>query len=45
MIAGRRLRVADWVLAHEVDRLDDAVLLPFFERLDAEVRALLDGPA
>jgi Ser/Thr protein kinase RdoA (MazF antagonist) len=51
LVAGRRLRQANWVLEHEtapfardVATVPDAgVIVPFFERLEAEFRALLDG--
>jgi Ser/Thr protein kinase RdoA (MazF antagonist) len=51
LVAGRRLRQANWVIEHETAPFaadptavpDPAVIAPFFERLEAEFRALLDG--
>ena len=40
LIAGRRLRTANWIVEHEVGRYSTAQLTPFFERLEAELRAL-----
>jgi len=53
LIAGRQLRRANRVLEHEADPLaddlsgtpDPAVIVRFFERLEAEFRAGLEGPA
>ena len=52
LVAGRRLRAANWVLAHETAAFaaepakvpDPAVIHRFFERLEGEFRALLDVP-
>ncbi|MCW3065011.1 MAG: Homoserine kinase, partial [Solirubrobacterales bacterium] len=51
LVAGRRLRQANWVLLHETapfaDKAvvpDPALIVPFFERLEAEFRTLLDAP-
>jgi Ser/Thr protein kinase RdoA (MazF antagonist) len=53
LIAGRQLRRANWVLEHETDPFaddpsgapDPAALVQFFERLEAEFGAWLEGPA
>jgi Ser/Thr protein kinase RdoA (MazF antagonist) len=52
LVAGRRLRQANWVLWRETAPFapdpgavpDSARIVPYFERLEAEFRALLDGP-
>jgi Ser/Thr protein kinase RdoA (MazF antagonist) len=51
LVAGRRLRQANWVLWRETAPFapdpgavpDPAALVPYFERVEAELRALLDG--
>jgi Ser/Thr protein kinase RdoA (MazF antagonist) len=51
LVAGRRLRTANWVLANETAPFaadpakvpDPALLHPFFERLEADFRALVDA--
>jgi Ser/Thr protein kinase RdoA (MazF antagonist) len=53
LIAGRQLRRANWVLAHETAEFapdptsvpDPAAIVWFFGRLEAEFRALLDRAA
>ena len=51
LVAGRRLRQANWVLEHETAPFaadpgalpEPAVIVPYFEWLEAEFRALLDA--
>ena len=51
LVAGRRLRQANWVLWRETAPFapvpgavpDPAEIVPYFERVEAEFRALLDG--